>query len=180
MSNETMTPYALFEEAGSTSQAVVELERKIEQYLSLPIGWHYGEGVPMDPSIKENVTDLGYYAALFGLEADAFPLLSGGCSVAFYSGDDRMEIMVDPFTAPVISWEHGKGFTFTEEEQFGLQTLENAKSCLLKFSGRSWFSSGFFTPYSSTPAKNDSPAEPFAAQAEVVGSQLSILPALQQ
>jgi hypothetical protein len=179
MSKETITAYALFEVAGSTSQAVTELQRKIEEYLSLPTGWHYGEGVPMDPSIKESIKDLGYYAALFGLDADAFPLLSGGCSVAFYSADDRMEIIVDPSSPPIVRWEHGKGFQFTEEELLALPTLENAKSCLLKFSGRSWFSSGFFTPSNSILVKNASQAEPFAIPAQGEESQLSIWPALQ-
>jgi hypothetical protein len=180
MPDQTIAPYALFEMVGSTSQAVIDLQRKIDEYVALPVGWHYGEGVPMDQTIIDGIRDLGYYAALFGLKADAFPLLSGGCSVAFYSGDDRMEILIDPVGPPTMVWEHGKGFDFTEEPPFALETMENAKSCLLRFSGRSWFSSGFFTPSSSILGRNDSPAALFATPAAPEESQLSMFPALLQ
>lgn len=170
---KTEPAYALFEMVGSTSQAVTKLQCKIDKYLALPVGWHYGEGVPLHQSIGQGVQDLAHYAALFGLEADAFPLLSGGCSVAFYSNDDRMEIVIDPTAKTIVSWEHGKGFNFTEEQPSVLQTLEDAKSCLLKFSGRSWFSSDFFTPFNSILARNDSQAEPFATPV-AEESQLSI------
>jgi hypothetical protein len=173
MLNQTQPAYALFEIVGSTSQAVMHVQRKIEKYRALQIGWHYGEGVPLQESIIQDIQNLTHYAALFGLDADAFPLITGGCSVAFYSNDDRMEITINPTAQPVVSWEHGKGFNFTEEQPSVLQTLEDAKSCLLKFSGRSWFSSGFFTPSSSILAKSDSLAEPSATPPEAE-SQLSI------
>ncbi len=49
------------------------------------------------------------------LNSDVFPNLDGGCAVAFYNGEGRVEVSIGPDGAGVdLRVEHGIGFAFDE------------------------------------------------------------------
>ena len=89
------------------------LTSKVRKFAELPNGFSYGDGVPVTQEAIDFAEELILLASDLKLEADAFPNLDGGCAVAFYNGDAKVEVSIGPDGGNVaLSAEHGIGFEF--------------------------------------------------------------------
>ena len=70
------------------------LATKLRQMAELPHGWNYGDGIPVSRVAIAVGERFLLLAARLGLKADVFPSPDGGCAVAFYSGEDRVEVSI--------------------------------------------------------------------------------------
>ena len=102
---------------------------KLHKMAELPVGFSHGEGVPVRLEAINHAEELILLASDLKLEADVFPNLDGGCAVAFYNGEARLEVSVSPDGNKLdLSAEHGIGFQFegvisSEHKVQGFMTL---------------------------------------------------------
>jgi len=68
---------------------------KLDQMSALPEGWHFGDGVPITRAAITEAQTLAMLAHAMGLATDAFPAIDGGCSIAIYNGENRLELIFD-------------------------------------------------------------------------------------
>ncbi len=92
-----------------------QLVEKLRQMLKLPMGWSHGEGLPVSEAAVTASEEFVLLAANMDLSADVFPNLDGGCAVAFYKGDDRVEVSVNSEGKRLgLRVERGIGFQFED------------------------------------------------------------------
>lgn len=72
--------------------------RKIEGFTRLPLGWHYGEGVPASRLIAQRaVLFLSRPTMVLGsVQTDAFPGINGEIQVTIYHGPTYLELTIEP------------------------------------------------------------------------------------
>ena len=70
------------------------LVRKLKDMLALSQGWSFGEGEPVTLQSIEVAERFVLIASQLSLTADVFPDLDGGCAVAFYQGEERVEVAI--------------------------------------------------------------------------------------
>jgi hypothetical protein len=71
-------------------------EQKINSFKDLPIGWHYGSGIPPSDKILALANQLNRYAGLMNFEAtDAFPGIDGEVMLTVYDGDIYLEFSIE-------------------------------------------------------------------------------------
>ena len=99
------------------------LLQKVNELALLPAGFSHGEGVPIQDRSIAQAEEFIWLAAQLELDADVFPNLDGGCAVAFYRGEERVEVSIsangDRFELRV---ERGIGFQYEDV----IEPLENA------------------------------------------------------
>jgi len=120
--------------------------RKIRGFARLPLGWHYGTGVPATgQAVRKALEALGMGAVLV-LDSDAFPGEDGGIAVAFYHGDRSVEVVIDPDGVATIHVEQGMGFGFQDIETVPHASMPDVFKRLLSLAESPvWRSSGFST-----------------------------------
>src|SRR4029453_3098313 len=103
-----------FNRAASRSARVHPLTKKLRSFVELPVGWSHGEGVPVANAAVRVAEHFVEVAAMLQLKADAFPGLQGECSVAFYFGDNSVEVVIHPQRLDKFDLhvEVGRGFQF--------------------------------------------------------------------
>ncbi|HEX8399920.1 MAG TPA: hypothetical protein VF644_20990, partial [Pyrinomonadaceae bacterium] len=70
--------------------------QKVRNFAKLPIGWHYGEGEPIDTSFIERAEKFLSTASGWGIEeANAFPGADGQIEVTFYFGNKTFAFMFE-------------------------------------------------------------------------------------
>ncbi len=68
-------------------------EKKLNEFLSLPVGWHYGQGGPISHRLVDLAKQIVYRAFLLGFSStDAFPGVDGGILITVYERDHTLEI----------------------------------------------------------------------------------------
>lgn len=111
-----MSPYAsiysVLETTSNLEESRKRLTKKLRRFSELPMNWSHGEGVPVTPSAISEAELLIVVASDLGLQADVFPNLDGGCAVAVYRGDERLEISVNPDCLYEVKIERGIGMNF--------------------------------------------------------------------
>jgi|AMWB02.1.fsa_nt_gi hypothetical protein len=94
---------------------------KIDQFLELHAGWHFGEGVPPKKELVEKAKVFNSHGKRLGLRTDAFPGIDGGIIITFYALDHCVELRLNGDGSIDLSHEVGIGFEFDE-----IEYLENA------------------------------------------------------
>jgi hypothetical protein len=80
----------------------------------LPVGWSHGEGIPVDRSAIALGEIFVYVGTVLELEVDVFPNLDGGCAVAFYREDVRLEVSINSTGNYDLRIERGLGPYFDD------------------------------------------------------------------
>jgi len=71
-------------------------EKKITSFKDLPVGWHYGSGVPPSDKALTLASRLNSCAGIMGFEAtDAFPSIDGEIMLTVYDGDIYLEFFIE-------------------------------------------------------------------------------------
>lgn len=77
----------------STDNASDMTVRRILSFMRLPVGWHYGEGVPADLGTATAAISVVEFLNHAGAEVtEAFPIEDGGILVSGYHGDETVDI----------------------------------------------------------------------------------------
>jgi hypothetical protein len=120
--------------------------------VDLKPGWSFGEGLPVSPAAAA-LAEL-YLLLVSGreLRAEVFPNPDGGCAVAFYRGDERVELCIHADGLNVdMTVERGIGFDYEDSiEPVMSASLEEIMPQLVRLSrGERWSLRGSLT-YGST------------------------------
>jgi hypothetical protein len=115
---------------------VSDTEKKLIKFLSLPEGWHFGEGKSASEAVYDAALDL--YRAMQKLnfdDTDTFPGVNGEILLEMYFGDDTLEFTIQPDTSVIFKQEtHNKCVKYIK----GL-SQEEAKTILRNFwASRTW------------------------------------------
>jgi len=71
-------------------------EKKISSFKSLPVGWHYGSGIPPSDKVLLLAGRLNSCAGLMGFEdTDVFPGIDGEIMLTVYDGDIYLEFLIE-------------------------------------------------------------------------------------
>ena len=119
----TPTPNFLVETRDDVQSAPGRLLRKLRRFADLLAGWSHGSGLPITSAAIAAAEELTLAAAQLQLRADVFPEPDGGCAVAFYRGERRVEARVHPDGQSFgLRAERGIGFQFENT----IEPIENA------------------------------------------------------
>ncbi len=100
-------------------------EKKINSFKALPIGWHYGSGIPPLAKVLDQANRLNQYAGLMGFEAtDAFPGIDGEVMLTVYDGDIYLEFSIEVDSSIDYIHEHG-GKEVDSKEKISLHQAIN-------------------------------------------------------
>ena len=70
---------------------------KLESFAELPLGWHYGEGIPPGDALISCVTEINNQVYRLGFSrTDAFPGISGNIMLTIYQGKHMIDLTVEP------------------------------------------------------------------------------------
>ena len=130
--------------------ATIELTRsKIHSFTELPLGWHYGEGVPAEQKTVDAALAILRQAAAAGFsKADAFPGIEGEVRVTLYEQAYYYEFTVERNASVTVVCEHQRQEVLALEDL----SLEEALQKLEEFGVGIWDCSELFTPAISIPA----------------------------
>jgi hypothetical protein len=121
---------------------IQETIQKVREFEALPLGWHFGDGVPPSrEGLKSAQILLTRAEGLDFRDADAFPGADGEIQIAIYRADDDYEFTIE--RNGTITFAHdknGKEIAY----QPGL-LLEEAVETLVQLSDRTWLSLDFST-----------------------------------
>lgn len=111
------------------------LTTKVRKMAELPVGFSHGDGIPVTNEAINSAEDLILLASDLELDADVFPNLDGGCAVAFYKGEARVEASISADGTKLdLRAEHGIGFQFEDvipqAENVGLVEVINQVTML--------------------------------------------------
>ena len=134
-----------------------DTSRKIQSFMDLPVGWHYGEGQPCAPSIRDAA--LQTHAFLLGLgfaETDAFPGIDGGLLLTIYHAAHYFELRFE--NDGTITYRHEiDDIEIDEQEALGLQQVQ---TLLLAYRQEPWTQYASSISTITIPANIDSPPRP--------------------
>jgi hypothetical protein len=111
----------------TTSAGIYEdpqrLAAKLRRFAQLPAGWNHARGIPVSAQAIRLAERLVAVVCALGLKADVFPSDDGGCVVAAYRGEERVEISVNADgTQFGLRAERGLGFNYEDV----IEPIENA------------------------------------------------------
>lgn len=155
--------------------AIFETRQKLEEFTKLPLGWSFGEGVPVTRKlvalangVLDRAQDLGFQVA------DAFPGLSGEVQINLYQGEHYFEFILDAPDCVTFVYEQGD----EEKEYLEGVTLFEALTVLERIAPVVCDFSEFSTDYDITIRPSDAlPQSHFAMPVTVPAFQWSSLPA---
>ena len=112
-----MSPYAttfsILRTTSPLESSRQQLTVKLRKMADLPYGWSYGEGKPVTALAIVAAQRYVTMASQLNLRADVFPNPNGGCAVAFYSGEELVEVSIDPDGKRLsLRAERGMGYDF--------------------------------------------------------------------
>ena len=112
-----MNPYTTAFSILTTSSALEETRKqltdRLKQMADLPHGWSHGEGAPVSWLAIGVAQRYVAMASQLNLAADVFPNPDGGCAVAFYRGDEMVEVAVSSDGQRLaLRAERGIGYEF--------------------------------------------------------------------
>ncbi len=90
------------------------IENKIRSFRELSDGWHFGEGGPPSEDIIKQALEVCQIGKRYSLKCEVFPTVDKGVTVAFYDGDQCIEVTVTGENKLIVSHEQGIGFDYEE------------------------------------------------------------------
>ncbi len=117
---------------------LIEVITKVRSFTELPVGWHFGGGVPASPQMMERAIMLVRFAAASGIKrANAFPGVDGEIQVTFYHEDSMLELSLELDGSITIAQDEGKSQIHFKE----FAGITDALTILTEFSQKVWESS---------------------------------------
>ncbi|GAF78535.1 unnamed protein product [marine sediment metagenome] len=113
---------AVFSSSPSSAMDVDGVQRKIASFAELEEGWDFGAGRPSPPKVVAFAQQICEAGKWFAKRANAFPGVDGGIVVAFYLGDNIVDVTVN--TDLTLDYVHERGTGVEYEE---LACGENVK-----------------------------------------------------
>jgi hypothetical protein len=128
--------------------ASADTATKILSFGQLPVGWHYGEGGPINRNIINTAIALfwQFFWPRF-TDTDAFPGVDGEIMVTAYEGNHYVEVIVEADGTMSLTHE------FEDEEMCALErrTPEEVSHKLAEVVGEIWNTSAFYTAITLIP-----------------------------
>ena len=141
----------------STLEVTVQTLSKIKSFAKLPVGWHYGQGVPPSDITIARATILVIDAFLIGtIETNAFSGVDGEIQVTMYHDTSYLEFTIAPDGMVTTVHEEG-GIEKDYEENV---PFDQSLAKLKDYSNRIWASSGLSTTPTSTTERENLKALP--------------------
>src|SRR5258708_2779248 len=96
---------------------VEETIRKVRRFLELPVGWHFGDGVPPSQERINQAIKFLWFGSDFGIErANGLPGVRGQIEVTFHSADRMLEIAIEADDSITIAEDRGSEQIYFEED----------------------------------------------------------------
>lgn len=74
----------------------VATNEKLRSFTSLPVGWHFGDGVPPSKALISKLVDINNQIYRLGFsKTDAFPGRSGNIMLTIYQGEHLIDLTVE-------------------------------------------------------------------------------------
>lgn len=103
---------------------VQETIQKVNEFQQLPIGWHFGEGVPPPPERVRQAVNFLLFASVLGLErSNAFPGIRGQVEITFYKADRVLEITLESDDSITIAEDSDNNQIALEENRSRLDVF---------------------------------------------------------
>jgi hypothetical protein len=133
---------------GSADSRFLGTMRKIQSFEKLALGWNYGQGGPVDPTVIRGAITVLLKFSLAGLnDTDAFPGLNGEVMVTAYEGDHYLEAILENDGSITVTYDVNDVEKFSKERMGS----ESALSKLQEIAGEIWNMSDFYIKTFSTP-----------------------------
>jgi hypothetical protein len=114
---------------------------KIQSFENLALGWNYGEGGPIDPSVIRGAISILLKFSLTGLtDTDAFPGINGEVMVTAYERDHYLEAIVESNGSISVTYDVNDVEKFSKERM----EPEEALTKLQDLAGQIWNTSDFY------------------------------------
>jgi len=98
-----------------TSKGESRILRKLHGFADLRPGWNHGDGMPISHASIARAEELLLWGEFLELQTDVFPNPEGGCAVAFYKNDERVEVEIDVTGNHCgLTVERGVGFQYED------------------------------------------------------------------
>lgn len=128
--------------------------KNVKSFSVLPVGWHFGEGVPLDEDVKNRGLKLLSDAESFGFDKfDAFPGIDGELQITFHSNDYTAAFTME-INGTVGIVEDENGVILSDRE--GISDAES-RDILWEMAYRTQITSESSIPYDGARRRNDSP-----------------------
>lgn len=119
------TTFSILRTTSPLESSRQQLTEKLLKMADLPNGWSHGEGKPVTVLAIVAAQRYVTLASQLNLRADVFPNPDGGCAVAFYSGEELVEVSIDPEGKRLsLRAERGMGYDFENT----IEPIEHATS----------------------------------------------------
>jgi hypothetical protein len=126
--------------------------QKIYGFKDLPVGWHYGSGVPPTDEAIRKALLLNAEAGFAGFrKTNAFPGIDGEIQVTAYHGSIYLELMLELDGTVIFVYEYND-----QEIDYEELTLNEAIARIRTFRGLTWALSGLSTSCTTTPIDRSS------------------------
>jgi hypothetical protein len=106
------------------------IEQKIRSFMSLPVGWNFGESTPPKWEIVDLAIQIYKIGNSFGLSCEVFPVADGQIEVSLYRNDQFMDILVKENGELELTHEAGIGSKFRRIDHFEMITIDGVKKQL--------------------------------------------------
>lgn len=132
---------------------------KIESFLTLPIGWDYGQGVPSTKNVTRKAKQIFSLAKLKGFSSEALPKTDGGIIMVLAKGEFFLDVVIKPDLTLDVRIEKGIG----EEYEVLFEDEDVAKADVLNLLMHTkglyseWLSSALYTKENIAYPSTDSP-----------------------
>lgn len=150
--------------------AETDTDVKLLKFRRLPVGWNYGQGVPIRDNVYATSIDLLHYINVLGLsKTDAFPGTDGDVCLTAYRYSHYLEVVVEVDLSISVSYELEDNEVFSRE---GLSIVE-AKKAVREGIDSIWGSSDLSTLATMIEPRTVSTTWPSKNQQMGVAPQLS-------
>ncbi len=92
-------------------------EKKIESFLNLSNGWHFGAGHPPSIDTVTQALSVLHKAQSYSLKTDAIPGIDGEIQIICFNKDDTLEFTIEKIDKITIVLERGGQEVIYREEQ---------------------------------------------------------------
>jgi len=104
-------------------------QQKLEEFLNLPKGWRYGDGLPIPRFIYSMARMINTYALSLGYVTEVFPTVEPGIVVVAYVDNKALDFEI---AENILSYKLTIDDNIDPEEQYELSTLVDAFELLEK------------------------------------------------
>ncbi len=156
--------------SGELTGLSTRAEEQLKKFKTLPIGWHYGEGVAPNTetlSTAFKALQLGYSYGLS--DARAFPGIDGEVMLVFGKGGEEFEVTIEPDNSMDVTYHVDQQTVEAQPKDMASLTMTLVRRKISKVKECRTFASS--TPCTSTTIQVSSVALP--SNRRPAGSQLS-------